>query len=109
MKKLLCLIGVLFAVLMVNAQKTVESRPVSTNHPYSYISKEDLMQLEKMVPESAKTAQPKAQKAIKRAGEAVDTVEYYVVSQSTTSNYAFMPMAVISCPTTPESPSKEAR
>lgn len=91
MKKLLCLIGVLFAVLMVNAQKTVESRPVSTNHPYSYISKEDLMQLEKMVPESAKTAQPKAQKAIKRAGEAVDTVEYYVVSQSTTSNYAFMP------------------
>ena len=49
------------------------------------------MQLEKMVPESAKTAQPKAQKAIKRAGEAVDTVEYYVVSQSTTSNYAFMP------------------
>lgn len=91
MKKLLCLVGVLFAVLMVNAQKADDTRPVSTNHPYSLISQEDMVKLEKMVPESAKSAQPIAHKAIKRVGEAVDTVEYYVVTQSTTKNYAFAP------------------
>ena len=90
MKKFLCLIGVLFAVLTVNAQKIDCTRPVSTNHPFSWLSQEDLMKLEKMVPESARTAQPKAKKALKRAGASVDTVEYYTVAQSTTSNYQYM-------------------
>lgn len=89
MKKILCLIGVLFAVLMVNAQKVDWNRPVSTNHPFTYLNQEDLMKLEKMVPESARTAQPKAKKSLKRVGEAVDTVEYYAVAQSTTRNSQF--------------------
>lgn len=38
MKKLLCLFGALFAVLMVNAQKVDWNRPVSTNHPFSWMS-----------------------------------------------------------------------
>ena len=57
MKKLLCLVGALFAVLMVNAQKADDPRPVSTDHPYGFISKEDLMKLEKMVPESPESNQ----------------------------------------------------
>ena len=90
MKQFLCLVGALFAVLVVSAQKVVDTRPVSTNHPFSYISQEDLIKLEQMVPASARTTQPKApRKNIMRAGEDVDTVEYYAVAQSTTRNYQF--------------------
>ena len=64
MKKLLCFIGALFAVLAVNAQKV----------------------------ESARSTQPKTfKKTMQRVGEAVDTVDYYTVAQSTTSNYQFAP------------------
>ena len=92
MKKLLCVIGALFAVLMVNAQQVDMNRPVSTNHPFSWMSQEDLLKLEKMVPESARSARPKTiKKSMNRVGEAVDTVEYYTVAQSTTSNYQFAP------------------
>ena len=92
MKKLLCLVGALLAVLMVNAQKVDDSRPVSTNHPYSYINQEDLVKLEKMVPENARKAQPKApRRQLARAGEDVDTVDYFVALQSTMRNYRFEP------------------
>ena len=92
MKKLLCLVGALIAVLMVNAQKADDSRPVSTNHPYSYINQEDLVKLEKMVPENARKAQPKApRRQLARAGEDVDTVDYFVALQSTMRNYRFEP------------------
>ena len=49
MKKLLCLFGALFAVLMVNAQKVDWKRPVSTNNPVSWMSQEDWMTMEKLV------------------------------------------------------------
>ena len=92
MKKFLCLFGALFVVLMVNAQKVDWSHPVSTNHPFSWLSQEDLIKLEKMVPESARSAQPRTvKKSLKRVGEAVDTLEYYAVAQSTTSNYQYAP------------------
>ena len=92
MKKLLCFIGALFAVLAVNAQKVDMNRPVSTNHPFSWLCQEDLLKLEKMVPESARSTQPKTfKKAMQRVGEAVDTVDYYTVAQNTTSNYQFAP------------------
>ena len=92
MKKLLCLVGVLFSVLVVNAQKATDNFPVSTNHPFSILNKEDLMKLEKMVPESARSTQPTVRKSsLIRAGENVDTVDYFVAAQSTTSNYKYIP------------------
>lgn len=82
----------LFAAVLVNAQTTDDNRPVSTDFPYGFISKEDMLKLERMVPESARTAQPKVdKKALARAEGEVDTVEYYMVTQSTKLNYQYAP------------------
>ncbi len=93
MKKILCLVWVVFAVTMANAQKAADERPVSTDFPFSHISKEDQQKLEKMVPDNARQAVRQAAKPRKmvRAEGAVDTVEYYVAAQSTTRNYSFAP------------------
>ncbi len=93
MKKFLCLVWVVFAVTMANAQKAADERPVSTDFPFSHISKEDQQKLEKMVPESARQAVRQAAKPRKvvRAEGDVDTVEYYVAAQSTRRSYTFVP------------------
>ena len=91
MRKFLCLVWVLFAVSMAYAQKTSDVRPVSTDFPFSQISKEDQRQLEKMVPESARAAQKAAptRKLVRADGDG-EKVEYFVAAQSTTRNYSFV-------------------
>ena len=91
MRKFLCLIWVVLAVSMAYAQKTTDVRPVSTDFPFSQISKEDQQQLEKMVPESARAAQKAAptRKLVRADGEG-EKVEYFVAAQSTTRNYSFV-------------------
>lgn len=92
MRKILCLVWVLFAVSMGYAQKATDARPTSTDFPFSQISKEDQRQLEKAVPESARAPRKEApvRKLVRADGEA-EAVEYYVAAQSTQRNYSFAP------------------
>ena len=93
MKKILCLVWMVCAVGLANAQQTVDTRPVSTDYPFTHISKEDQQKLEKMVPESARHAALKTDKKrqLARAEGDAETVEYYTVAQSTRSGYTYAP------------------
>ena len=80
------------AVGVTYAQKAADARPVSTDFPFSQISKEDQQQLEKMVPASARSARKAAPKSqLVRAEGDADTVQYFVAAQSTQRNYSYAP------------------